>query len=120
MSDPVELAKGARLTLAEALQALQSADDAPDALLAIAEPIAKCMGLLHAIERTGGKDLSGREEALSGVRNALDSLQTVDVNHPAVDRATESIAGSLSKLFALSRAKPAGAAAPGPAAAAPA
>jgi hypothetical protein len=118
MSAPQELAKAARLILSDALQALQSSPDVPAPLLTMAEPIARAMGILHAIEASGGTRLEGREEVLASVRGVLDSLQQVEVNHPAVDQATEAVASSLTKLFALARAAaPAGAK---PAAAAPA
>ena len=119
MSAPQELAKAARLILSDALQALQSSPDVPEQLLTMAEPIARAMGILHAIEASGGTRLDGREEVLASVRGVLDSLQQIEVNHPAVDQATEAVASSLTKLFALARAaapggaKPAAAAAPG-------
>jgi len=113
MSDPQELAKAARIILSEALQALQSSPNVPAQLLAMAEPIARAMGILHEIEASGGTRLEGREHALASVRGVLDALQAVDVNHPAVDRATEAVASSLTKLFALARATPATAPPPG-------
>jgi hypothetical protein len=117
MADPKELANKARSTLSQALGALQAGDDVPDALLDIAEPIAKTMGVLHKVERTGTGSTAEVDQALDNVRNALDALQQIGVNHPAVDQAMEAVAGSLSKMFALSKALKSGAA---PAEAAPA
>jgi hypothetical protein len=105
MADPTELAKKARATLASSLEALQR-EGVPDALLEIAEPIAKTMGILHRVEKgTGSK--AEVKSALDIIRTTLDSLQVLDVDHPAIDDAMEGVAGSLSKLFALARAMPA-------------
>ena len=103
MANPIELAKTARSTLANALSALQSHPDAPEDLLEIAAPIAQSMGVLHRIEKHDGKDLSEVPAALDKVRGALDSLQQLDMDHQAVDDAMEHVAGSLAKLFALSK-----------------
>lgn len=114
MADPIELAKSARSTLANALSALQSHPEAPEDLLEIAAPIAQSMGVLHRIEKHGGKDLSEVSTALDNVRGALDSLQQLDMDHEAVDDAMEHVAASLAKLFALSKkAKAAKASSPG-------
>jgi len=104
MADALTLAKSARLTLAAALEALQSSDDVPEELLDLAEPIAKTMGILHRIEVSDGTELRGRDEALDNVRGALNALQDCGVDHEAVDNAMAEVAGSLSKLFALSKA----------------
>lgn len=105
MAEPSELAQKARKTLADGLQALQAGDDVPDELLDIAaEPIAKSMGLLHKIEKAGANDAALANEALTTVRATLDTLQSVTGQHPAVDAAMEAVAGSLSKLFALTKA----------------
>jgi hypothetical protein len=102
MSDPVQLAKQAREKLAAALSALQ-APGVPDDLVAAAEPVAQAMGVLHRIERTNGANLDGRKEAVAAVRDALSRVQLVDSTHPAVEIVMEAIAGSLSKVHALSR-----------------
>jgi hypothetical protein len=104
MPQPIELAKDARSTLARALEALQSSPDVPETLLEMAAPIAKTMGLLHRIERSGGSDLAGVPEALENVRGALDKLQAASADHPTADDAMEHVAASLSKLFALAKA----------------
>jgi len=103
MADPIELAKTARSTLAEALSALQSHPDAPEELLEIAAPIAQSMGVLHRIEKSKGENLGEVPQALANVRGALDSLQQIGIEHDAVDDAMEHVAGSLAKLFALSK-----------------
>ncbi|TKD00180.1 hypothetical protein [Polyangium fumosum] len=112
--EPAQLAKTARASLAEALGALQSADDAPDELLEAAEPIAKTMGILHKIERSHGAVLDGRDVALKNVRKVLADVQALDVDHPAVDTVLEAVAASLAKVNALAKYK--GTAAPAPAA----
>jgi hypothetical protein len=102
MANPTELANKARTTLAQALQALQSAPDVPETLMEIAEPIAQTMGILHRIEKSGTANVDECTSALDNVRGALDALQGAG-EHPAVDAAMEAVAGSLSKLFALAK-----------------
>src|SRR5262245_16341803 len=114
MSEPVQLAKAAREQLAAALNALQTDSQAPDELLEAAEPIAQAMSVLHRIERTSGANLEGRDGGLAAVRSALDRLQKVTGEHPAVDTVMEAVAASLSKVHALARYQPP-AAAPAPA-----
>jgi hypothetical protein len=107
MTEPVQLAKSAREQLAGALNALQSNAHVPDELMAVAEPIAEAMGILHRVERSNGVELDGRSEALGHVRAALDQLQKVTAHHPAVDTVMEAVATSLSKVHALARYIPA-------------
>jgi hypothetical protein len=111
MSDPVQLAKAARETLAAALNALQTAD-VPDELVDAAEPVAQAMGVLHRIERTNGANLDGRDEALEHVRSALGRVQRVESTHPAVERVMEAIAEALTGVLALARYVPPQAPAP--------
>ena len=106
MSEPVQLAKAARVKLAAALNALQADDDVPSELLEAAEPIAQAMSVLHRIERTDGANLEGRDTALASVRTALDQLQKISASHAAVDTVMEHVAGSLSKVHALARYQP--------------
>jgi hypothetical protein len=106
MPDAAQLARAAREQLAAALNALQTTD-VPDALLEAAEPIAKAMGILHRIERSGGTDLDGRQDALAAIRSALDQLQKVDSDHAAVEIVMEAVAASLSNVHALVRFTPA-------------
>jgi Tfp pilus assembly protein PilZ len=105
MSEPVQLAKAAREQLAAALNALQTSN-VPDELVDAAEPVAQAMGVLHRIERTNGENLDGRAEALEAVRTALNRVQRVDSDHPAVERVMEAIAASLSSVHALARYRP--------------
>jgi hypothetical protein len=112
MADPKELAQKARSTLAQALDALQGAQDVPEELLEVAEPIAEVMGLLHRIEKGSTADPALCKLSLDRTRGALDMLQSFDAAIPAVEAAMEAVAGSLSKLFALSRAVEGGAKAP--------
>ncbi|NUP09934.1 MAG: hypothetical protein HOW73_28130 [Polyangiaceae bacterium] len=125
MATPDVLAKSAREKLAQALNALQTSADTPVELLDMAEPIAQAMGILHRIERSQGRDLTGREQVLTNVRGTLDKLQQLSISHEAVDAVMEQVAGCLSSVHQLSRAQPVGApasaaSAPASAAAAPA
>src|SRR5262245_2281647 len=112
MSEPVQLAKAAREQLAAALNAVQTDDNVPEELLEAAEPIAQAMSVLHRIERTNGANLEGRDGALAAVREALDRLQKVTVQHAAVEIVMEAVATSLGKVHALARYKPPAADAP--------
>jgi hypothetical protein len=113
MSDSVSAAKSARESLARALAAIQSDPTVPAQLSAIAEPVSQAMGALFLIERSGGAAAaSNGPMALEAVRRALALLQQQPPNHPAVQLALESVAGSLGLIHRL--------AAPAPAAAPPA
>ena len=117
---PDALAKSAREKLALALNALQTSPDTPVDLLDLAEPIAQTMGILHRIERSQGKDLSGRDQVLANIRSALNSLQTMTESHPAIDAVMEQVAGCLASAHQLARYESApDARAPAPAPAAP-
>jgi Tfp pilus assembly protein PilZ len=116
MSEAAQLAKSAREHLAAALNALQSNANVPDGLMAVAEPIAEAMSVLHRVERTDGGDLQGRDSALQNVRGALNQLQAITEHHPAVEVVMEAVALSLAKVHALTRVVPSQAAAPQPAA----
>ncbi len=117
MAEPKQLANRARNDLAQALESLQSSPDVPERLLEIAAPIAQSMGILHRVEQTGQAEVATCQQALDNVRNALNALQAVGVSNPAVENAMEAVAGSLSKLFALSKTVSDAAAARGVAAA---
>lgn len=107
MSEAVQLAKAAREQLAAALNALQSAPNIPDDLLdSLAEPIAAAMGVLHRIERTNGAELDGRDQALAGVRSALEKLQVASESYPTLEAVMEAVAASLGKAHALARFTP--------------
>jgi hypothetical protein len=101
MADSKELANKARTTLAQALQALQAAQD--EQMMEVAEPIAATMSVLHRIEKGESVDGPTVQQALDNVRTALDTLQKVETQDDAVDSAMEAVAGSLSKLFTLHR-----------------
>jgi uncharacterized protein (TIGR02266 family) len=108
-------AKSAREELAKGLSALQGDAQVPPQLLELAAPIAQSMGALHQIERSGGAELKPHADvALSNVRAALAQLQAQPPSHPAVARAMEAVASSLSHVHALSKmaAQPAPAPAP--------
>ncbi|MFO0612459.1 MAG: hypothetical protein U0414_07720 [Polyangiaceae bacterium] len=120
MSQQAEkLAKSARTALSEALNALQTSADVPDALMEVADPIANAMGILHRIERTQGQDMTGKELALKHVRASLDLLQSFEFSHEALDIVMEKVAGCLTAVHQLARmaAPSAPQAAPPPAAA---
>jgi Tfp pilus assembly protein PilZ len=103
--EPVQLAKMARESLASALNAIQSCDDAPDELFDVAEPIAQTITILRKIERGGGTMLDGRDIALKNVRKVLSDVQNIDTSHPATDEVLEAVAASLAKVNALARWK---------------
>ena len=101
--DVVTLARTARENLARGLGALQS-PGVPPGLMQAAEPIAQAMSSLHKIELSGGGPGSDAPGALALVRKALSELQIANVNHPAVDQATEAIAGALGSVHQLTTA----------------
>lgn len=103
MPDAKELANKARITLSHALEMLQSGDDVPESLLELAAPIAKSMGTLHRIEKSGAGEAEHVDAALANVRGVLDSLQELASDDPSIEAAMEAVAGSLSKMFALSK-----------------
>jgi hypothetical protein len=98
--DVVTLARAARENLAQGLGALQS-PGVPPALMQAAEPIAQAMSSLHKIESTRGGPGADAVGALALVRKALSELQMAGVQHPAVERAMESIAGALGSVHQL-------------------
>src|SRR5687767_871468 len=104
MSDPILQAKTARETLARALSALQADPTVPPSLLLVAEPVAKAMSALHAIERSApALDARPAFDAREHVRQALNMLQAQSVRHAAIDTATEAVAVALGLVFGLSR-----------------
>jgi hypothetical protein len=63
------------------------------------------MGALHQIEATQGAAVGhAAPAALDAVRRALGLLQAEPLAHPAVDQATEAVAGSLGLIHELTRA----------------
>jgi len=112
MSDPVSAARAARENLARALGALQS-PGVPPQLMSVAEPVAQAMSALHRIEAShGAAAAEAGTAALAATRQALATLQMSAGQHPAVDHALESIAGSLGLIHQLSQAAQAPAVSP--------
>jgi hypothetical protein len=117
--DVVTLARTARESLAQGLNALQGDPRVPAHLVDLAAPIAQAMGALHRIESSGGAQLGqNAQAALASVQTALGALQAQPPSQEAVARAMEAVAGALGSVHALVRA--AQPAAPGPAAQPPA
>lgn len=120
MPDVVTLARTARESLAQGLNALQADPHVPPHLVDLAAPIAQAMGALHRIESTGGAQLAqNAQAALTSVQTALGALQAQPPTQEAVIRAMEAVAGALASVHALVRAgqpEPPAAAAPAPAA----
>jgi len=119
--DAVTLARTARESLAQGLNALQADPRVPPHLVELAAPIAQAMGALHRIEASRGTDVApNAQAALTGVQTALSALQAQPPTHEAVVRAMEAVAGALGSIHALVRSgQPQAAAALPPQAAAP-
>jgi len=112
MSDPVSAARAARESLARGLGALQS-PGVPPQLMAVAEPVAHAMTVLHRIEASQGAAAGeAGTVALAATRQALATLQVSAGQHPAVDQALEAIAGSLGLIHQLSQSAQAPAVSP--------
>lgn len=106
MTDPVTAARSARENLAQGLAALQS-PGVPAQLMDVAEPIAQAMSALHHIESSqGAAAASSAPSALDAVRRALAMLQAQPGGHAAVDKAIESVAGSLGLIHSLTQHVP--------------
>ncbi|HEY8039947.1 MAG TPA: PilZ domain-containing protein [Polyangiaceae bacterium] len=118
MSDVVALARAARESLAQGLQALQGDPNVPPHLVELAQPIAQAMGALHQIEASGGAKLApNAQNALASVQGALAQLQAQPPQYPPVVAALEAVAGALGSVHALVRAgQPQAAPRPAPAA----
>jgi hypothetical protein len=105
VSDVVSLARAARESLAHGLDALQGDPNVPAAMLDLAAPIAKAMGSLHQIERSGGAEAgAGAQAALTQIQSALAQLQAEPPQNRAVAVALEAVAASLGTVHALARA----------------
>jgi hypothetical protein len=110
VSDVVSLARAARESLAHGLDALQGDPNVPAAMLDLAAPIAKAMGALHQIERSGGTEAgAGAQAALTQIQSALAQLQAEPPQNRAVAAALEAVASSLGTVHALARAAAQGA-----------
>jgi hypothetical protein len=115
MSDTVSASKTARESLSRALSALQSDPSVPAELMAVADPVSQAMGALFRIERSAGGNIAqDGPTALEAVRRALGLLQQQPTDHPAVQVAMESVAGSLSLVHRLATQHAQPAAAPPP------
>ena len=121
MPDAATLARTARESLAQGLNALQADPRVPPHLVELAAPIAQAMGALHRIEASRGTDVApNAQAALTSVQTALSALQAQPPTHEAVVRAMEAVAGALGSIHALVRAgQPQQPAAPAPQAPAP-
>ena len=105
MPDAVTLARTARESLAQGLNALQADPRVPPHLVELAAPIAQAMGALHRIEAGRGADIApNAQAALTSVQTALSALQAQPPTHEAVVRAMEAVAGALGSIHALVRA----------------
>jgi hypothetical protein len=103
--DAVTLARTARESLAQGLNALQADPRVPPHLVELAAPIAQAMGALHRIEAGRGADIApNAQAALTSVQTALSALQAQPPTHEAVVRAMEAVAGALGSIHALVRA----------------
>lgn len=99
--DAVTLARSARESLARGLGALQTPGVPPE-LLQAAEPLANAMSAMHRVESSrGGAAAEAAPAALGALRQALAQLQSTQMRHPAVDQATEAIAGALGMVHQL-------------------
>jgi len=113
VSDIVTLARTARESLARGLNALQGSSNSDPALLELAAPIARAMGGLHQIERSGGSVLMPHaRDALANIQSALQQLQSYSQRDDSVLAAMEAVAGALGGAHTLARAVEPQAAAP--------
>jgi PilZ domain len=98
------LARGARQSLARGLEALQAVD-APPALLDVAQPVARAMGVLVELERAPDGLVAARvEPALQALREGLRLLQLPEhVEHPAAARGMAAVAETLGVVVELAR-----------------
>lgn len=110
------LAREARQSLSEGLEALQSAN-IPPALATVAQPLAQALRTLVELEKgPAGSSAKSTESALQALRDALRLLQLPDnLGHPSAERALSSVAQTLGRVVELNRqleseAKAAGAA----------
>jgi hypothetical protein len=96
------LAHGARQSLARGLEALQ-AIDAPPALLDVAQPVARAMGVFVELERAPDGLVAARvEPALAALREGLRLLQLPEhVEHPAAARGMAAVAETLGVVVEL-------------------
>lgn len=110
------LAHGARESLGRGLEALQ-ATGAPPALLEVAEPLAKALGILARIEESPSTgDRAAVEPALQALREGLRLLQLPEhIGHPAAEQAMTAVAETLGAAVSLTEEIARAAASPVPA-----
>ncbi len=104
MREILTAAHRAREMLAAALGALQG-PGVPNAMLEVAEPVAKAMSALHRIEAShGSESAQAAPVALDCVRRALEQLQTASATVPVVDRVIALVAEALGSVHRISQA----------------
>lgn len=98
------LAREARQSLSEGLEALQAAN-IPPALATVAQPLAQALRTLVELEKAAtGSGAAGTESALQALRDALRLLQLPDhLGHPSAERALSSVAQTLGRVVELNR-----------------
>ncbi len=100
-----EVAKQARETLGQALGALQETPSIPAEVMNIAQNMAQAIGALFEAEKASSEPdgKSAVKAALGIIGQTLALLQDARAEVPAIDKATESIALSMSMLFPLTQ-----------------
>ena len=96
----------ARMSLSEALGALQQHADIPQDVMAVTENIARSVGALFDAEKASS-EVDGKaciKSALGGLSQTLALLQDVSSPHPGIDLATETIAKCMGQLYPLTTA----------------
>jgi hypothetical protein len=98
------LAREARQSLSDGLEALQAAN-IPPALATVAQPLAQALRTLVELEKAPvGSSGKGTESALQALRDALRLLQAPDhLGHPSAERALSSVAQTLGRVVELNR-----------------
>ncbi|MEO0324656.1 MAG: hypothetical protein AAF447_16965 [Myxococcota bacterium] len=101
-----DIARKARESLGEALQALQSQSDLPDDVMAVTQNIAQAVGALFEAERASSEPdgKSSVKSALGSLSQTLALLQDVRTAHPGIATATGVLASAMSDLFPLTTA----------------
>ena len=101
-----DIARAARESLGEALQALQSQSDLPDDVMAVTQNIAQAVGALFEAERASSEPdgKSSVKSALGFLSQTLALLQDVRTAHPGIATATGVLASAMSDLFPLTTA----------------
>ena len=127
-----EQAKEARAKLGEALAALQQDPNIPQDVMAVAQNVAQAVKALFEAEQASSEQdgKSCVRHALSTLSQTLALLQDVRTRHDGIEKATESIAKTMSLLYPLTtkpsivppspRAQQGSAASPSPGPASPA